>query len=606
MGTMNNEAMTSPHFHPHEARRMETLRSTGLLDTDPDPRLDQITKLLTDTFDVPMALFTLVDENRQWFKSRVGFEVCETLRQHSFCAHAIQQDDVFEVRDASIDERFSNNPLVTSEPFIRFYAGAQVYGRNRLPLGTLCVLDTVPRTITEKEKKLLAGMADLVTTLIDPSISPLAGSNATTNAEVLSPEAFVSKVEQSLHKEDRSQLGLGIVQLHGLKRLRKTRGFEFCERACDETVKALYKLAPGALAVTRISFNQYCIVARQYASIAHTSLNTDKLEQALHRPLTVDDIDVDIQAHMLWAQPLSGFSSSKQILSLIAELSSSCTQLPTHRRLAIYGDELLEEIHQQDVIRSDLSSALSNRDIFFEYQPKVDAVSREIFGFEALMRWHHPTLGPVAPPKIVEASIDIGIEQTLLGYTLATVLSQLADWKRQNLLNGMNVAINVTAAELCSPLFPTTLARLLEEHGVPGNCLELELLEDGIVGNLERCLTNINQSKKLGVQFAIDDFGTGFSSLSYLHRIPADTLKIDKTFVERIEDDQTSTALVNSIVTLGRITGMKTVAEGIENQAQAIMMKAFQCDYLQGYYFDRPLSAARATQLMKNNKKYPL
>ena len=165
-----------------------------------------------------------------------------------------------------------------------------------------------------------------------------------------------------------------------------------------------------------------------------------------------------------------------------------------------------------------------------------------------------------------------------------------------------SIAINVCASALCSPLFPERLKEQLEKHNITGHILELELLEDGLVDDMERCVKNIVQCRELGVRIAIDDFGTGYSSLSYLQQIPADTLKIDRKFVSRLEFDTISTALVNSIITLGRIAGMKTVAEGVETPEQAKKLRLFHCDSLQGYHFSRPLSVDKAEALLQSAK----
>jgi GAF domain-containing protein len=147
---------------PDEAARLETLRALGLLDTAPDPRFDRITALAAEAFQVPIALVSLVDENRQWFKSCVGLEASETSREVAFCAHAILERDLLVVPDALADARFADNPLVTGAPHVRFYAGVPLRVGDTTPIGTLCLIDTRPRELEARQVELLRSLGAMV------------------------------------------------------------------------------------------------------------------------------------------------------------------------------------------------------------------------------------------------------------------------------------------------------------------------------------------------------------------------------------------------------------------------------------------------------------
>jgi GAF domain-containing protein len=151
--------MKSAPLHPNEVLRLEALRSTNLLDTPSEGKLDFITQMAIDLCETSIALISLVDTDRQWFKSKIGLTVSQTNRDIAFCSHTILQDDIFEVQDTLMDERFHDNPLVVSNPNIRFYAGAPIFSKDQMPIGTLCVIDTQPKTLTKKQKELFAEMA---------------------------------------------------------------------------------------------------------------------------------------------------------------------------------------------------------------------------------------------------------------------------------------------------------------------------------------------------------------------------------------------------------------------------------------------------------------
>jgi GGDEF domain-containing protein len=164
--------MQSANLPENETERLATLRSLSILDTPRDDRFDRFTRLAARIFDMPMALISLVDENRQWFKSVEGFEGSETPREFSFCAHAIHGDDVFEVRNSRSDSRFRDNPLVVEQPHVRYYAGAPLVTPDGNRMGTLCIIDRVPRQLRDDDKRLLKDLADMVvdemTSYVDP------------------------------------------------------------------------------------------------------------------------------------------------------------------------------------------------------------------------------------------------------------------------------------------------------------------------------------------------------------------------------------------------------------------------------------------------------
>lgn len=156
-----------------EKERLQALRALLILDTPPEQRFDKVVQFASEEFDVPICLISLVDHERQWFKARVGLDACETARDISFCGHAILHDDIMLVEDARVDERFIDNPLVTGEPFIRFYAGAPLILPNGHAVGTLCLIDTRPRTLDEMDQYIMATLRDLLVAELVPQETPV-------------------------------------------------------------------------------------------------------------------------------------------------------------------------------------------------------------------------------------------------------------------------------------------------------------------------------------------------------------------------------------------------------------------------------------------------
>jgi len=233
--------MQKPSTPYNESKRMEALQSSGLLDTPAEERFDRITRMASRIFNVPIALVSLVDTNRQWFKSCIGLPVRETSRDISFCGHAILDDEVFVIPDASLDNRFADNPLVTSAPLIRFYAGCPLILSNGLKLGTLCIIDQKPRMFDQDDRNLLRDLAGMV---ID-EISALQMATMDLLTDLTNRRGFEMLAEHSLKvcQRERKEAALVFFDLDDFKPINDTFGHE----AGDEALKKFAELLKGSV-----------------------------------------------------------------------------------------------------------------------------------------------------------------------------------------------------------------------------------------------------------------------------------------------------------------------------------------------------------------------
>ncbi len=237
----------------------------------------------------------------------------------------------------------------------------------------------------------------------------------------------------------------------------------------------------------------------------------------------------------------------------------------------------------------ELRRALADEEIVLFYQPKIDLHRGEVSGAEALIRWQHPELGLLAPLEFLPLAEQTGLIGPLTTYVISAALRQSCEWA----LEGLNVpvAVNVSERSLLDPRFPAEVESLLERWGAPGEQLQLELTERGLIGDVVTAMDVIERLCALGVRISIDDFGTGYSSLGRLVELPIQELKIDRTFVMDLDGDGPGAAIVRSTIDLGHHLGLEVVAEGVETEEQLRELRTLGCDGAQGFHLLRPLPA---------------
>ncbi len=243
-------------------------------------------------------------------------------------------------------------------------------------------------------------------------------------------------------------------------------------------------------------------------------------------------------------------------------------------------------------LESDLRKALKGDEFEVYYQPIMDITHHRLVGFEALIRWHHPTRGFVSPGEFVPVAEETGLVAAIDRWVSRTACQQLAAWQAQfPAVQSLKVSINLSAQDLQNPSLLQDIDILLKTSGLAGHSITLEITESMLIEDVSKTIDLLTQLKSRNLQISIDDFGTGYSSLNYLHRLPADNLKIDRTFVSQMRDDHRNHQVVNTIITLGKQLGMAVVAEGVETPEQLDNLRQLGCQFAQGYLFARPMPA---------------
>jgi len=268
-------------------------------------------------------------------------------------------------------------------------------------------------------------------------------------------------------------------------------------------------------------------------------------------------------------------------------------------RYEVFGRDMHGELMSRLKMETDLRHACERGELFVDYQPIVSLATRSLMGFEALVRWRHPEFGLIAPKDFIPVAEETGQILTIGQTVLESACRQAREWQiTYPTTPPLFVSVNLSVKQFNQPGLVDNIANLLEEFNLPPRCLKLEITESVFSDNIEAAVGLLTQLRNLGVQLSIDDFGTGYSSLSYLQRFPIDTLKIDRSFVMQMMDNEENIAIVRTIVALAQNLGMDVVAEGVETEDQVTMLRKLDCENGQGYLFSTPLGARQLDQFI--------
>ena len=319
----------------------------------------------------------------------------------------------------------------------------------------------------------------------------------------------------------------------------------------------------------------------------------DRLLDALAVPVAVDDHLHSVRASIGMAEAMPGEVTGEETLRN-ADVAMYWAKDRGKGTVAVYEAGLHAEALARMALGSELQRAIREEQLVLHYQPTVDLTTRRITGFEALVRWEHPTRGLLAPGEFIPVAEQSGLIVALGSWVLRKACQAGADM--QSDWHQPTMAVNIAAQQLAKPDFVEEVVDVLRRSRMPAERLVLEITESVVLDNMEATVSTLARLRDRGIRVAIDDFGTGYSSLSYLSQLPVDVLKIDKSFVDQVCTGSADTSLVEAIITMSHSLRLTTVAEGVERTEQAVWLQKARCSSGQGFLWSRPveLDAARA------------
>ncbi|MEM9620469.1 MAG: GGDEF domain-containing phosphodiesterase [Pseudomonadota bacterium] len=376
----------------------------------------------------------------------------------------------------------------------------------------------------------------------------------------------------------------GLVQLSGLSAITESLGQESTRLYLSEFAERLQRVIRPTDKLLKVSTDKYCVVLNGVASRRHVELALAKLERELAAPAEIVGESVFFHTHVGFVLPSENGLKSKELLR----------RAETALRKAVEADEPAVIVSATEVAVSDVDAALLPRieralqegEFTLYYQAKVDAVYEHVVGAEGLVRWLDTADNKVITPNaFIDAVEESALIEPLTHHLLKLGLTRCQTWSEQ-----IGLALNIAPPLLEHTKIVDVLGDAMDVHRIQPQRVTLEITERGELKG--KALQTLSALQALGVTVSIDDFGTGRCSLSYFRDLPADQIKIDQTFVQAMDTSRRDLAIVRSCIEMAHGCGMKVVAEGVEDAQTAEQLRKLDCDYLQGYYFGKPLSAA--------------
>lgn len=413
---------------------------------------------------------------------------------------------------------------------------------------------------------------------------------------------FEDRLEQALKhaKREKHEIVLLFLDLDRFKNINDSLGHPVGDALLVGVSKRLGKLVRQEDTVARLGGDEFVVILERIERAEAGAVLAQKIIDAFHESIVADGHELLVTLSIGISQyPADG----EDVPTLVKNGDAALYQAKEKGRncFCFYTAELTSKISERLAMETALRGALKEEELMLYYQPFVSLQSGKITGAEALLRWNHPEHGLVLPDRFIALAEDTGLIISIGAWVLRHACQQARAWLDQGYDFG-RISVNVSGLQIQRDEFVDIVKQALQETGLDGKYLELELTEKVIMHNTDKAIAVLNQLKEIGVQVAIDDFGTGYSSLSYLKQLPIDKLKIDQSFIREIPGDADDKAIVRAVRALAKALRIKVVAEGIENSKQESFLKRLGCDEGQGYLYSQPASSAECELLLKHGK----
>jgi len=405
--------------------------------------------------------------------------------------------------------------------------------------------------------------------------------------------AFLERLDALIAKPrtDGLECAVLFIDLDGFKRVNDTLGHHGGDRLLQVIARRLHSLDRGAY-VARFYGDEFGVLLEGAADKAAVTVVAEEVQNAIRAPLCIDEKPVVVSSSVGVVSGLGTYRRSEDVVR-DADVAMYHAKSVGGNTSVLFEGAMDEQRTERTRAMSDLQLGLEREEFWLAFQPIVNLRTLAPTGYEALLRWDHPTLGVVPPNTFIPLAESSNAIFPLGRFALRRACETVAEYERRHPnAPSIEMHVNLSVAQLMEPNLVSDVERVLAATGVRGERMVFEITESALLEDGPRAASVLGGLRALGIKLCIDDFGTGYSSLRYLHRFPIDVLKIDRSFVARADGDVASEPIVHMVVTLAHSLGMTVIAEGIETDLQCAKIRAAGCDFGQGYLFSRPLPGA--------------
>lgn len=417
---------------------------------------------------------------------------------------------------------------------------------------------------------------------------------------------FMSQLKQTIERSAGngwSRFAVLFLDLDRFKVINDSLGHEIGDKLLIEIAGRLKSCVRPGDVVARLGGDEFTILLNRTGEINDVVSVADRLQKRLSEPFKIDNYEVFTSASI---GIIMSDGQNRQPEDFLRDADSAMYRAKEagKARYEIFD----REMHVQNMnllqIETDLRRALERNEFEVNYQPIVSLETGKIVEFEALLRWRHPEHGLVSPNQFITVAEETGLIIPIGKWILEEACRQTVDWqKRFSEHKFLPISVNLSAKQLMHPNLTNQIKEVLVYSGLKPKCLQLEVTESTVMEHHETALKVLQELHQIGIHLSTDDFGTGYSSLSYLHRFPFDRLKIDRSFISKMDSETKSCAIVRTLLLLAQNLELEVVAEGIETESQLRQLQKLECGFGQGYLFSKPVNSAEAEKLLRDGVK---
>ncbi|MDD5229635.1 MAG: EAL domain-containing protein, partial [Methylococcales bacterium] len=406
------------------------------------------------------------------------------------------------------------------------------------------------------------------------------------------------RIEQMIHFSYRESKNFALLflDLDDFKVVNDSLGHQYGDSLLRQVAARLESSLRAVDTAGRLGGDEFVIILSNTNADGAANV-AQKIIDVIKEPFDIDGQVLSIRTSVgISIYPQNGRDSN--MLTRHADIAMYHAKSAGRGRFCFFNLKMNTHLEHRLAMERDLHEAIEEKQFSLYYQPQIDLISQKIIGVEALLRWKHPRRGMVSPLDFISIAEDCGLINPIGEWVLQQACEDIKTWQVLG-FSSFKVAVNVSLRQLQAGKLFDKISEILQQTGVAGNRLELELTESVIMENHAVTLNFMTQCKDLGIYFSIDDFGTGYSSLSYLTKLPLlDKLKIDQSFIQDLAEHNDANTIVSAIVNMAKSLRLNVIAEGVETLEQLNYLKECGCDTVQGYYFSRPVSYDALTELL--------